>query len=73
MSVLYMDNSAISQEISCSGWQVFLDEAKRRFADAKNNKERLEWRRTIRAFELLLLWRAPMPGLDLKNLTNVGL
>ena len=56
-----MHNDAISQEISCTGWEVFLDEAKKRFADAADSRERKNWRQAIRAFQLLIRAKAPMP------------
>ena len=56
-----MDNDTGSQEKSSLGWKVFLDEAKRRFTDAKTRDERLGFRSSIKAFERLIRAGAKMP------------
>ncbi len=56
-----MCNEEISQGQIGGGWKIFLEEARRRLADANDGKERRQCRRTVRAFELLLLWESAMP------------
>jgi len=56
-----MDNGTRSQAKNASTWDIFLDEAKRRFADAKTGEERRDLREAIRGFEKLIRRRARMP------------
>ena len=56
-----MDNDARSQGKKGSGWQIFLDEAKRRFADAKTATDRRELRDSIQRFERLIRRNVPLP------------
>ena len=65
-----MDNAVRSQAKRASGWQVFLDEAKRKFADAKTTDERRGLRDAIRRFERLIRSKAPMPHGTRKSATR---
>ena len=56
-----MDNTLRSQAKSRVGWEPFLDEAKRRFADARTSEERHSLREAIQGFERLIRRRAKMP------------
>ncbi len=56
-----MDNETRSQAKNALGWEPFLDEAKRRFADARTSEERRNLREAIRGFERLIQRRARMP------------
>jgi len=49
-----MDNETRSQAKNALGWEPFLDEAKRRFADARTSEERRNLREAIRGFERLI-------------------
>jgi hypothetical protein len=40
MESIIMDNDTRSQAKKALGWEIFLDEAKRRFADARTGEER---------------------------------
>lgn len=56
-----MGNREISQQERGVTWQVLLDEAKKRFADARTAKERQGFRDSIRAFEKLIKRGARVP------------
>jgi len=56
-----MDNEKRSQDKKEGGWGDFLDEAKRRFADAKTAEERRELRDSIRRFERLIRRKVRIP------------
>jgi hypothetical protein len=57
-----MDNDARSQEKNAREWGVFLDEAKRKFADATTSEERRGLREAIHIFERLIRRGVSMPG-----------
>jgi hypothetical protein len=56
-----MDNIERSQGKNGSGWQLFLEEAQRRFAEAQTTEERRGWRDSILRFKRLIRRGVKMP------------
>ena len=56
-----MDNTERSQQKTACGWEIFLEDAKRKLAKATTTQERREWRDSIRRFERLIRRNVQMP------------
>ena len=49
------------------GWEVFLIEAKRQMAEAKDGARRKELNQAVKGFALLIQQKAPMPRMARKR------